>query len=200
MKKIAILSVILFFTTNVFAQGNEGESNGLNLYRLDASIGLYTSKDIYTALKYGNHTVWGESSTATFFLSTSFYKHKRLEVGMAFGYQRPNLQDPNVFTPGNAAPAGVLEVEYYTLMPQLRINWVTSEDELFEMYSIVGFALTFVNEQYSNESGQNNTFPLPGGHATGLGIRFGKELGGFVEIGLGTKGMMSAGISYRLNE
>lgn len=195
MKKNTVHLIVLLLSICSLAQA-QSEENKLKLYRLDVSAGLYTSKDIYSSINFNTSDTWGKNSTATYFLSTSFYKKKKTEVGLAFGYQKPNLENRTII--GNNGATGTLDVQYYTIMPQVRFNWVTSEDNLFEMYSIFGFALTFVDESYTNEVDTDGFYPVPGAHVTGLGLRFGDKFGGFVEIGFGTKGMMSGGLSYRL--
>ncbi len=168
----------------------------MKLYRLDVSAGLYTTKDIHASINFNTSDTWGKNSTATYFLSTSFYKKKKTEVGLAFGYQKPQLEDRVIR--GDNGATGTIDVQYFTIMPQVRFNWVTSDDNLFEMYSIFGFALTFVDETYTNNVESDGFYPVPGAQVTGLGLRFGDKFGGFVELGFGTKGMMSGGLSYRL--
>lgn len=195
MKKYAFYLTILLISTGLVSQA-QTEDNKLKLYRLDVSAGLYTSKDIYSSIEFNTSDAWGKNSTATYFLSTSFYRKRKTEVGLAFGYQKPDLEDRVIR--GNNGATGSIDVQYYTIMPQVRFNWVTSEDNLFEMYSIFGFALTFVDETYTNDVGDDGFYPVPGAQVTGLGLRFGDKFGGFVEIGFGTKGLMSGGLSYRL--
>ncbi len=195
MKKFtqSLIAIMLLAGPVLVAQT---EDNKLNLYRLDVSVGLYTSKDIYSSIEFNADETWGKNSTATYFISTSFYRRKRTEVGLAFGYQKPDLTDRVIRD--NNGNTGSINVQYYTLMPQIRFNWVTSDDNLFEMYSIFGFALTFVDESYTNGVSTDGFYPVPGAQVTGLGLRFGDKFGGFIELGFGTKGLMSGGLSYRL--
>lgn len=195
MKKYTFTFIILLLLLCTVTQA-QTEENKLKLYRLDVSAGLYTSKDIYSSIEFNTNDTWGKNSTATYFLSTSFYKKKRTEVGLAFGYQKPDLEDRVIR--GDNGQNGSIDVQYYTIMPQVRFNWVTSDDNLFEMYSIFGFALTFVDETYTNDVDTDGFYPVPGAHVTGLGLRFGNKFGGFIELGFGTKGLMSGGLSYRL--
>ncbi len=195
MKKYTLHIIVSLLLIGSISQAQSGE-NKLKLYRLDVSAGLYTSKDIYSSIQFNTSDTWGKNSTATYFLSTSFYKKRKTEVGLAFGYQKPNLENREIR--GNDGSVGSIDVQYYTLMPQVRFNWVTSDDNLFEMYSIFGFALTFVDENYTNNVDIDGFYPVPGAQVTGLGLRFGDKFGGFIELGFGTKGMMSGGLSYRL--
>lgn len=192
MKKMfLLLSFILL------AMGTNAQSSKVGIFRIDVAAGLYTSKDVFTVIEYGNPHAWNKNSTATYFITTSFYQSKKLEVGVGLGYQKPYLEDPEISIDGGNNTA-IQQIEYYTLMPQIRFNWVQSRDDIFEMYSSVGFALTFVNEKYIGNEAPGNFYPIPGAHLTGLGLRFGKKVAGFLEMGLGSKGIMSGGISVRL--
>ncbi len=182
-----------------FAQSGSSGKSGLNLHRIEASAGIYTSKDIYSSFQFNNDVVWGRNSNPTFFLSVNFFKSKRIELGVGLGYQHAYLEDEiffNDFIAGNLNPIGQT-VDYYTVLPQIRLNWFQSTDGFFELYSGAALSLTLVAEQYSNNQG-NTYYPIPGLHITGMGVRMGKKIGGFMEIGAGSRGFMSAGISYRL--
>ena len=183
-------------------RGQSGNSkDGLNLHRVDVSAGIYTSKDIFSSFQYGNNVVWGSRNNPSFFASFNFFKQKKIELGVGFGYQQAYLEDDNFpvspWPIDNQQPTIFQTVNYYTLLPQIRLNWFQSYDRFFELYSGLGLAITLVAEEYSNNEG-NTYYPIPGVHITGMGVRYGKKLGGFIEIGAGSKGFMSAGISYRL--
>lgn len=195
MKRILLSIVVVFLTLPSQAQSNNNRNN--SFLRLDLAVGLYTSKDLYSSFQYNTSSVWGPNSKPTIFLSTYFFSIKKIELGAAIGYQNANLEEAVFDINGNNRTA-IVDINYYTLMPQIRFNWVQSEDEIFELYSSAGIAFTFAYEQRLDT--QENSFsPIPGIHITGMGVRFGRTLGGFMEVGVGSKGFMSAGISYRLD-
>ncbi len=201
LKSVLTAIVALATLAPAFSQSGSSPKDGLNLYRVEASAGIYTSKDVYSSFQFNNDVVWGSNSNPTFFISANFFKSKRIELGVGFGYQHAYLENDILFNDFGFGPGPIepvrMAVDYYTLLPQIRLNWFQSADGMYELYSGAGFALTLVSEQYSNNEGET-FYPIPGIHVTGMGVRFGKKVGGFMEIGAGSKGFMSGGISYRL--
>lgn len=192
MKKLLVLLLVCGYSINSYSQSAE-----TGLLRVDASLGIYSSKEWFADIQYDYGEIWGENSALTYFVSTSFYRYKKIEVGFAFGFQSLDVKED--YYDGNSP--GITEnvtLNFYTLMPQLRFNWITSDDELFELYSVFGFAINLVDENHSLVQSEDRSFPLPGFQVTGFGVRFGGKLGGFFEMGLGTKGMINGGISYRM--
>lgn len=186
MKKLLALLIIAFVSSSLMAQGYESESES-GLLRFEATAGLYTTKDIRNNLEYGTNDVWGKNSTGSFFANVSFFRYKRTEVSFAFGYQE-----------GKTEVTDEMDVVYYTFMPQARINWVTSSDRLFELYSTFGVGITSVNENDKTPANRDASYMWPAFHINGIGMRFGDKFGFFMELGFGAKGLMSAGLSYRL--
>lgn len=199
LKSVVAAMFLLVSLAPAFSQSGSNSKDGLNLFRVEASAGIYTSKDVYTSFQFNNDVVWGSNSNPTFFISANFFRNKRIELGVGFGYQHAYLENEIFFRDFGPTPIEPVRqsVDYYTLLPQIRLNWFQSNDGVFELYSGAGFALTLVSEQYSNNEGET-FYPIPGIHITGMGVRFGKKIGGFMEIGAGSKGFMSGGISYRL--
>lgn len=196
MKKLFSLSILLLTAGFTFAQHMPTKSDNLLApIRIKLSAGLYTSKDIYTNLEYGTNDVWGKNATATYFLSFSFFQHKKLEVGLGLGYQRGRRENQVIFQNGTYIDEE-RPVYFYTFMPELRLNWIQSEDGLFELYSGASVGITFVDEQNPDPS-ENDFFPIPAFHINGLGMSFGKTFTGFMEIGMGSRGLLSGGIAYR---
>ncbi len=184
----------------IYAQRTNAPKDGLNLHRVEAGVGIYTSKDLFSSFQYNNTVVWGSNSNPATFLSLNIFKQRKIEIGIGFGYQKAYLEDDrfiNVWPTFPEDESITQTVDYYTILPQIRLNWFQSADGVFELYSGAALAITLVSEKYSN--GEGDTFyPIPGLHITGMGVRMGKKIGGFIEMGAGSKGLMSAGLSYRL--
>lgn len=190
MKKVILSALLLTFFSGVRAQDSE-----TGLLRVNVMGGLYTTKDIHTAIVHQfGEGVWGTHNSFTYFMDFSFYRTDIIEVGISLGYQeaglRHNTRDP-FFNNDN-----LLSIHYYTFLPQIRFNWIY-DDSIFELYSGVGLGLTMVDAQYRDRF-SNGFYPLPAIHLNWIGMRLGRDFGGFMELGLGTKGLISGGISYRM--
>lgn len=183
MKKLLALLTITLFSIQSKAQSDQSE---MGFLRFEASAGLYTTKDIRNNIKYNTPDVWGINGTATYFGTLSFFRYRKVEVGIGFGYQDGK-------TPSNSD----LDVTYYTFLPQTRLNWVTSDDGNFELYSTYAVGVTSVNEDDQSTFNQDVSYLVPAFHVNAIGMRFGNTFGGFMELGFGAKGFMSAGLSLR---
>lgn len=185
MKKLLALLSLTLFAGAIQAQNSDQSETGL--LRFEATAGLYTTKDIRNNLRYDTPDVWGKNSTGSFFANISFFRYRKTEVSFAFGYQE-----------GKTEAGDQMDVTYLTFMPQARINWVTSSDKLFELYSTLGFGITSVKEDDQSAANNDVSYMVPAFHINGIGMRFGNQFGFFMELGFGAKGLMSAGLSYRL--
>lgn len=196
--KLTFSALFLSFSLLTFSQESQ-----TGLVRIEVTAGLYSTKDIHTAINFSEADAWGKHSAANYFIDTYFYRYKKIEIGLGLGYQKPHPKEYQSLGPQGQSvlvdDPGV-DLQYFTVMPEIRFNWVRSEDDFLELYSNIGLGLTIVDAKYNTTSQYppDETYPLPSIHVTWLGMRFGDKLGGFVEFGLGTKGLLAGGLSYRL--
>lgn len=177
----------------------------MRLVRIEASAGLYTTKDVHSAIRYGDDKPWGKNVRGTYFLGVSFYSSDIVELSLAFGYQHDvitneiRMYDTSEFYQSSLGYSidHSKDINYYTLIPEIRFNWIRTNDDLFEFYSTLCLGLTVVSERHPENPALNEFYPLPGFHINALGMRFGNKFGGFIEFGVGTKGLINAGLSYR---
>ena len=75
--------------------------------------------------------------------------------------------------------------------------------KLIELYGFAGLGARYYSEKLT--SGENNTYGktdsyptfLPNTQWTPIGVHVGKKLSGFLELGVGYKGLINGGISYK---
>ncbi len=74
---------------------------------------------------------------------------------------------------------------------------------LFQFYGLVGLGGRYYRETqvYGQATGNTNAFPnyFFNSQWTPLGVRAGRQLSGFAELGLGYKGLVNAGLCYRFS-
>lgn len=210
MKKLIALGVLTISALPLFSQTTE-----IGFLRAEVSIGVFSINDEYivgfennpndynydpttTTTTIGWET--SDNSSPVFFADVSFFRYKKLEVGVNLGFQQLSTSkafygnpDPNT----GIYPVESVNIDVFSFMPELRINWLTAADGKFEMYSGASFGLNFINEEHSVNTGENESYKQPTIHVNGLGLRFGEKFGGFLELGFGTRGFMSCGLSYR---
>ena len=90
---------------------------------------------------------------------------------------------------------------FLTFAPECTFRYLDTRDNRIRvrLYGAAGFGLTVFNDNEANIPGHvDNTGPkLWGFQGTPLGIRVGRKLAGFAEIGYGYKGLINGGLSYR---
>jgi len=70
-----------------------------------------------------------------------------------------------------------------------------------KLYSGVAIGVTIdLNKATIDGSEFTDRKIMPAGQLTLFGIRAGKALGGFLEFGVGTNGIVTAGISYKIKD
>ncbi len=197
MKKLLCTSLVMFMILGLKAQNSE-----TGLLRFRVSAGLYTTKDFHTSFNYSDAVIWGRYSAANYSVDAFFYRNKTMELGIGVGYQKPQPKEGQYLTPFSETilvDDNSVDLQYFTILPQVRFNWLVSDDELFELYSSVGLGLTIADAKYAPGTlREDETYPLPALHFNWIGMRFGNKVGGFLEFGFGTKGLLAGGLSYRL--
>ena len=94
-----------------------------------------------------------------------------------------------------------LSETFITVMPSVKFNWLRKKS--FGMYSALSAGMMFASVS-PNEAAKKDdpnvkdeTVSIFMFQATALGLEFGGNVRGFVEAGLGEKGLLCAGLRYR---
>lgn len=139
----------------------------------------------------GNTYITPVISTKITYQPESWYK-----VGGTFGYFGYYAKNHDVFTD---AVVRRDHAHVFLLMPELMLVWLN--ESIIQLYcgGGLGAAITFREKLFTNQPANNSLELrfLPTFHLNLIGARVGKDLFGFVEYGVGFKGMLSAGIGYR---
>ena len=93
---------------------------------------------------------------------------------------------------------GVIDRQFITASFELQYRYVNNG--FFQMYSGIGVGLIAGKERFTSEiegvNSDSRNMSLPGYQLNLAGVRFGKRLGVYLELGYGYKGIMNIGISY----
>ncbi len=197
MIRITIIFALALFTGQLLAQGN------VKLKRLEGSVGFFTTQDQFlaedaTSVSSGpGVTVTYEAALPAAFIGIGFYDYKKLEIGFELGYQYGSTNDLEFFNRQGQLLTETVSISTFMVTPRIRMNWVRSDDDIFEFYSSLNVGLAFSDYEYSIRTEESGLYPQPTGHLCAAGLRFGKKFGGFFEIGIGNKGLLNFGLSYR---
>ena len=90
---------------------------------------------------------------------------------------------------------------FITVMPSVKFNWLRKKN--FGMYSALSAGLMFASisvdglAKNADPDAKDETITNFMFQATALGLEFGGNIRGFVEAGVGEKGMLCAGLRYK---
>ena len=158
---------------------------------LPASYGQKGKSEISAA--YGYWSIYTfvngkpfSNSSGTGMLNYKYYLTQRFTLGMVFGYE-------NISNWGS----------FLTFAPEFSYTYLDTKDDRIriKLYGSGSLGMTvfddfFVyNDIFSHHKDESG--PKVTAHASPFGMRIGRKLAGFVEIGLGYKGLINMGASYR---
>ncbi|MBU1368760.1 MAG: hypothetical protein KJ578_13230 [Bacteroidetes bacterium] len=195
MKKLLLLLFLAAFSLSFQAKAQNNE--------IRANIGLLTTADIgnlfgdliISSITIGGYRTDNSTSIGAIGLEYWHFQSDRFKIGGLFSYQAINKE---VFLAGNKV--GDLTDNYFSFLPLISYEYVQSE--WVQLYSGVGLGLTIWQQQLTSDdpklSGEDATELMFNFHLNAIGLRVGKALGASLELGVGAKGIINAGLSYRL--
>lgn len=182
-KKIYVLGLaisMLLLSTAVMAQKGKSE--------ISFAYGYYS---VYSFQNHINGYGYTETS-GSFLLNYKYYLTKRVTIGMGFGYE-------NIRTLGS----------YLSFTPEFTYTYLDTKNDRIrlKLYGGASIGITSYNDAMYNDNPYYNSntyvrrYDNSGaqitGNATLLGVRVGRKLGFFGELGIGYKGLFNFGFSYR---
>ncbi len=189
MKKCFCFLLFLIGGPQCFAQAE------LRLTRIEVSAGLFpvhSENHLFVAPFFYFANTSSTSADFTYSMGASFVTLEDLEIGLEIGYQpdyKPELISEDIFL-GFSDPDERLQAAMF--MPRLRKEWLKTEDDFLQIYSSVSLGVAFIIDGGT----ETVVYPEPAAHLTVGGISIGNKVRGFLEFGVGTKGLLLAGLSY----
>ena len=185
---LVLLLAALVLTAPVFGQTRRHDlSVSYGALSIDQMSDIL--QDVLTVvLTLGTFNKTDAKYTGVPFLTYHYSANSRFGFGAAVGTYKASgtLQagGEDVGTYEERNTIGAVELDYrWVMRPGLQI------------YSGVGFGLRYRHGTYQTEgSSEVNKF-LPTFHINALGVRFGRKVGFFFELGAGYKGVLSAGLN-----
>lgn len=199
MKKILLMAVAaLMATVNVSAQ--EGYDTK---HEIGISYGFGSNSDIINGFGGGLGKALGgarsENRVRFGALSAEYFYHvsEVIGVGGILSYAR---YKEDVYWRSDDTKSGVDKLNYFTIMPSVKFNWLRKDH--FGMYSKLAAGASLSNiksesENKNSESGTENKVHF-NWQASLIGIEAGgSRLRGFAELGFGEQGIGLLGIRYK---
>ncbi|WP_148041425.1 hypothetical protein [Rufibacter immobilis] len=138
----------------------------------------------------------------------SYAPHQRVEIGLAAAYttlaQEGRRYKPTSGGSPSAPPVDYEKViagervRYYTITPQVTVNW--KREEKFVLYSsaAVGKSIVVKEGWHEEEPSYRNTHGNLAFHINLIGFQYGKKVCAFGELGVGFYGTLQGGVALRL--
>ena len=121
-----------------------------------------------------------------------YWFNKRVGLGLHYAFDATSVKV--IHHHDGIANEDIYKRYFHTLAMEFGVNYVNKP--VFQLYGNMGLGVTIVN--FSKNNVGLGRAPYPNLNFVPLGMRFGKDIAGFVEIGWGYKGFFNAGLSVKL--
>ncbi len=169
---------------------------------ITASYGLITGNQFAENFNSAENT---DSKTRTYssgnpFLSVRYFLFNRLALGASVGNTSEKGQYPD-----RTNPAFIVSTyrQSYTMVA-MELYYIYYFRKHLEIYTIAGFGPSFSTVETATYLSPNVPGPVTTASEdkikaqyTPVGVRYGGRLGGFLELGMGYKGLINGGVSYK---
>lgn len=190
MKKILLMVVAAMMATmNVNAQDEPKNEIGV-FYGIESASNIFSVFTSAFAAAAGDQSSWWGP------IGAEYYYHLTpcVAVGGVLAYASCKAEDEK-------SKQKDLSETFITVMPSVKFNWLRKKN--FGMYSALSAGVMFASisvkgaAKDADKDAKDETITNFMFQATALGLEFGGNFRGFVEAGLGEKGLLCAGLRYK---
>lgn len=200
-KSIIIIATCLVFSGTVKAQSDKheiriGYSEGSSLKLKDDVLDGFVNALVSAIIPDANAYVQKDSKqTGVFGLGYRNQITDRLKVGGDLGY----MKSEQIFGPKAATTNNTNDVKktqhVFIAMPVVEYSYIKTPWLNFYGSAAAGVNLTSSTERKNGQNAKDSKVGFAY-QVNPAGLRVGKKLAGFAEVGYGNKGIITAGISY----
>ena len=204
MKKVILSFLCVGMFLNISAQELQTAPMPVPKHELYAGLGLLNDNQLFAitddlvsaVLTLGYLVEPGSYHAFTPFAGYRYWVTKRFGLGGIFAY---DVNSVKVFNSDDPKQKREVNRYYMTFAIEPIFNYVSKPSwQLYGYLGLGGTIVSFGSANFNDGSKVEITrVPYVNVHITPIGVRFGKEFGGFVEFGYGYKGLLNAGVSYR---
>lgn len=174
------------------------------LYGGYGAFSVYYFNNISHDYNYANSYYYYDEgdpvSAGTFFLGYNRQVTRVVSIGIVFSYmQATNTLNGNYSYYDSISSTGTTSDNLLSGITRVNFTYITKP--FLKIYSGAAIGVTIdLNKTTIDGSEFTDRKIMPAGQLTLFGIRAGKALGGFLEFGVGTNGIITAGISYQVKD
>lgn len=195
IKKILIAGALLFMCSHSYSQEHQisaGMGIGSTNQILDVFMEIGTG---FSGIFFNNYNLSKTKTLNEFRLAYAYTPKERWHYGGAFSYSQSEY-DVNY----RNEKIGEKVNTYYTVAAETSYSFLKKEK--LNLYALLGAGATFVtvkNTDYSDDTTTDDNDTIFNFQVTPIGIRYGKQWGGFAELGFGYRGVLTFGAFYNFN-
>lgn len=210
MTKLLLLSMLALNAGTAVARTPAKYLDETPKVQLSLGHGLLPAPQLFMNAKSAT-LYYNAVSTGAAFISCRYQATARASIGILAAYEVDAglwLHNPQPHDPVVSNAAGTFVHTILTLAPELTIAYYNSASGLVTIYGAAGAGYQRRTRtttwdydtnppQRVDEVPPNLTATRMAGHISPIGVRFGRTLSAFAELGIGYRGIVSYGISYR---
>ena len=204
MKKVFLCFACVGMMLNISAQEAPNTQMSMPKHEVYGGFGLLNDNqmiamiaDVLSTVLTGGYLVQPDTYHAlTPFVGYRHWFTNRFGLGGTFAFDVNSVKLYN----GDSEHYQMQKVNryYLTFAVEPIFNYVYKP--AWQLYGSLGLGttiVTFANATFNDGTNAKLSLAYVNAHFTPIGVRFGKEFGGFVELGYGYKGILNAGVNYR---
>lgn len=190
IKKVLFIGIFLLICSNSYSQKNQ-ISAGYGVGSSNQILDIF--ENVFSTIFLPTATLNETSSMGEFRLAYAYTPKERWHYGAAFSYSQTDYDVTD-----NGAKIGEQVNAYYTIAAETSYSFLKKEK--LNLYSLLGAGATIATSEqkttYSTGDSHDTFFNF---QVTPFGISYGKQWGGFAEVGFGYRGILSFGAFYNIN-
>ncbi len=197
MKATFFITLLCTFSCTCMAQVLRGDHD------ISVSWGAVSGRDILDELNHGEDGggMYHNTNTGNIFLTYRYFVLSRLSVGITAGNQ--TIKGTYHYDNSNLTPPYDYKLSNTTIAAEVMFIYMNRPG--FQSYCSMGIGTSFYNE---TDYLANTSYYYPGQlsgnkfnfRISPIGFRFGGKFGGFVELGIGYKGLVDGGLYYTIHK
>jgi len=193
IKRILRPVIVLTLAAFIFSTAGFGQTRTHDVSLQYGFLSIDQLTDIFTdiltiVITLGTFSKDEVEYTGVPFLTYHYSANSRFGFGGAIGgySSRGVLQVGNIDT-------GTFKEQNFIAAAELDYHWIMREG--LQVYSGAGFGVRYRRGTYETTETETHNRVLPTFHLNAIGVRFGRKVGFFLELGAGYKGILSGGIN-----
>lgn len=191
-----IIFIVIFFISigNITAQEFKKNELNIGLGVWNTNNTIYAYKDAFSkSFQVNGREFKNRTSSPVIHAGYKRWVGKNIGIGLTFaaGTGTSQLHENNV-------SIGNINRSYMSIDGELIINYI--DKDFFKVYVLLGSGILLTNQKYapsggSNVSSSHSNFDF---QITPIGVKLGRNIGFFGELGFGYKGVISGGLFLKI--